>query len=173
MVFNENLNDRASWTEGRQTGQTDGWTNRRTDGQIPPVFYRTSSPSGPLPCSLSTLITSYSSRARVPLTTYCLWAAIFHCVRKDKRPLCVGWTIATLGAGFATPFGANVEASGVTVESDAPCGNTAESATVSRAETSGATIPVTPDSLADLRAAAVFLFFLLLGMVAKGEGTVL
>ena len=58
-------------------------------------------------------------------------------------------------------------------ELDAPFGNTAESATVSRAETSGATIPVTPDSLADLCATALFLFFLLLGMVAKGEGTVL
>ena len=42
MVFNENLNDRASWTEGRQT-------EGRTDGQIPPVFYRALSPSGPLP----------------------------------------------------------------------------------------------------------------------------
>ena len=27
MVFNENLNNRASWTEGRQTGWTDGWTD--------------------------------------------------------------------------------------------------------------------------------------------------
>ena len=27
----------------------DGQTDGRTDGQIPPVFYRTSSPSGPLP----------------------------------------------------------------------------------------------------------------------------
>ena len=46
------------------------------DGQIPPVFYRTLSPLGPLPCSPSTKITCYSSKARVPLTTYCLWAAI-------------------------------------------------------------------------------------------------
>ena len=30
-------------------GRTDGRTDVRTDGQIPPVFYRTSSPSGPLP----------------------------------------------------------------------------------------------------------------------------
>ena len=29
---------------------------RRTDGQIPPVFYRTSSPSGPLPKSFKTLV---------------------------------------------------------------------------------------------------------------------
>ena len=32
-----------------QGGRTDGRTYGRTDGQIPPVFYRTSSPSGPLP----------------------------------------------------------------------------------------------------------------------------
>ena len=32
-------------TDGRTYVRTDGWT----DGQIPPVFYRTSSPSGPLP----------------------------------------------------------------------------------------------------------------------------
>ena len=31
-----------------------GGTNGQTDGEIPPVFYRTSSPSGPLPCSPST-----------------------------------------------------------------------------------------------------------------------
>ena len=30
-------------------GRTDVRTYVRTDGQIPPVFYRTSSPSGPLP----------------------------------------------------------------------------------------------------------------------------
>ena len=30
-------------------GRKDRWTNGRTYGQIPPVFYRTSSPSGPLP----------------------------------------------------------------------------------------------------------------------------
>ena len=29
--------------------RTDVRTDGRTDGQIPPVFYRTSSPSGPLP----------------------------------------------------------------------------------------------------------------------------
>ena len=38
--------------EALRMGQ--GGTDVRTDGQIPPVFYRTSSPSGPLPCSLST-----------------------------------------------------------------------------------------------------------------------
>ena len=32
-------------------GRMDGWTDIRTDRQIPPVFYRTSSPSGPLPKS--------------------------------------------------------------------------------------------------------------------------
>ena len=31
--------------------RTDGRTDVRTDGQIPPVFYRTPSPSGPLPKS--------------------------------------------------------------------------------------------------------------------------
>ena len=35
-------------TDGRTYVRTDG----RTDGQIPPVFYRTSSPSGPLPKKL-------------------------------------------------------------------------------------------------------------------------
>ena len=30
-------------------GRTDVRMHVRTDGQIPPVFYRTSSPSGPLP----------------------------------------------------------------------------------------------------------------------------
>ena len=30
MVFNENLNNRASWTEG---GQTTGWTDGQTDGR--------------------------------------------------------------------------------------------------------------------------------------------
>ena len=57
-------------------GGTNRWMNGRMDGQIPPVFYRTLSPLGPLPCSPSTKITCYSSKARVPLTTYCLWAAI-------------------------------------------------------------------------------------------------
>ena len=33
-------------------GRTDVRTYGRTDGQIPPVFYRTSSPSGPLPKSV-------------------------------------------------------------------------------------------------------------------------
>ena len=36
-------------TDGRADGQTDGRTDERTDGQIPPVFYRTPSPLGPLP----------------------------------------------------------------------------------------------------------------------------
>ena len=34
---------------GGMDGCTDGRTDGRTDGQIPPVFYRTSSPSGLLP----------------------------------------------------------------------------------------------------------------------------
>ena len=34
---------------GAGGGRTDVRTDGRTDGQIPPVFYRTSSPSGPLP----------------------------------------------------------------------------------------------------------------------------
>ena len=41
----------------------DRWTDGQTDRQIPPVFYMTSSPLGPLPCSPSTQITHYSSRA--------------------------------------------------------------------------------------------------------------
>ena len=44
---------RRSPEDGLGGGQTDvrtyGRTDGRTDGQIPPVFYRTSSPSGPLP----------------------------------------------------------------------------------------------------------------------------
>ena len=35
--------------DGRTDVRTDVRTDGRTDGQIPPVFYRTSSPSGPLP----------------------------------------------------------------------------------------------------------------------------
>ena len=46
-AFNESLNKWASWTEGTQTeGRTDGRTDRF------PVFYRTSSPSGPPPKKL-------------------------------------------------------------------------------------------------------------------------
>ena len=37
---------------GRGGGGTYVRTDGRTDGQIPPVFYRTSSPSGPLPKSV-------------------------------------------------------------------------------------------------------------------------
>ena len=39
-----------------------GWTDRRTN-KSPPVFYRTSSPSGPLPCYPSPTITNIQSRA--------------------------------------------------------------------------------------------------------------
>ena len=35
--------------QGGTDGRTDGQTDERTGGQILPVFYRTSSPSGPLP----------------------------------------------------------------------------------------------------------------------------
>ena len=45
-------------------GWTDGWMDGQVDGQIPPVFYRTSFPPGPLPCSPSQLeTTNDSSRA--------------------------------------------------------------------------------------------------------------
>ena len=37
---------------GRTDGRMDGWTDGRMDGQIPPVFYWTLSPSGPLPKKL-------------------------------------------------------------------------------------------------------------------------
>ena len=40
-------------------GQTDKWANKS-----PPVFYRTSSPSGPLPCFLSVQFTIMQSRAK-------------------------------------------------------------------------------------------------------------
>ena len=39
---------------GAGGGRTYGRTDVRTDGQIPPVFYRTLSPLGPLPRSPST-----------------------------------------------------------------------------------------------------------------------
>ena len=48
---------------GETNGHTDGRTDGRTDRQIPPVFYRTSSPSGPLPCFLSLQITIMQIRA--------------------------------------------------------------------------------------------------------------
>merc|ERR1712074_436580 len=44
----------------------DGWMDGRTDGmtnESPPVFYRTSSPSGPLPCFISLHFTITQSRA--------------------------------------------------------------------------------------------------------------
>ena len=46
----------VSYRRHESLGETDGWTNRRTDRQTdeqnPPVFYRTSFPSGKLPCFL-------------------------------------------------------------------------------------------------------------------------
>ena len=46
-----------------KAGRMDGRTNGRMDGRtgIPPVFYRTSSPSGPLPCFHSNLHTNHLS----------------------------------------------------------------------------------------------------------------
>ena len=44
-------------------GGTNGRTGGRTDGQIPPEFYRTSSPLGPLPCFLSLQLKIMQSRA--------------------------------------------------------------------------------------------------------------
>ena len=41
--------DRERPIDGRRDRWTDGRTDGRTDKLIPPVFYRTSSPSGPLP----------------------------------------------------------------------------------------------------------------------------
>ena len=38
-----------AWTHRQTDGLTDGQTDGRTYTQIPPVFYRTSSPSGLLP----------------------------------------------------------------------------------------------------------------------------
>ena len=54
-------------------------THRRTDGQTnksPLVFYRTLSPSGPLPCfpSPTRFSPTYIAGQRVSLTTYCPWA---------------------------------------------------------------------------------------------------
>ena len=47
-----------AWGE-RTDGRTDGMTN-----ESPPVSYRTSSPSGPLPCFLSLKFTIMQSRAK-------------------------------------------------------------------------------------------------------------
>ena len=41
----------------------DGQTGKRTNERKSPVFYRTSSPSGPLPCFLSLQFTVMQSRA--------------------------------------------------------------------------------------------------------------
>ena len=43
------------WGRGGTDVRTDVRTDGRTDGQIPPVFYRTLSPSGPLPKKHATL----------------------------------------------------------------------------------------------------------------------
>ena len=42
--------------------QMDGWTNKQTN-ESPPVFYKTSTPLGPLPCYQSPTITNIYSRA--------------------------------------------------------------------------------------------------------------
>ena len=45
--------------------------------ESPPVFYRTSSPLGPLPCFLSLQFTIMQSRATGMLSTYCPWATCY------------------------------------------------------------------------------------------------
>ena len=47
--YSFDLGPKGDGAEGGLGGGTDVWTYGRTDGQIPPVFYRTLSPSGPLP----------------------------------------------------------------------------------------------------------------------------
>ena len=54
-----------------------GRTDVRTDGQIPLYCTGLRPLRNRCPAPPSTSITHYLSRARVPLTTYCLWAAIF------------------------------------------------------------------------------------------------
>ena len=78
------------WMDGWTNGRTDGWMDGRTDKPKSPVFYRTLSPLGPLPC-LSFWFTTMQSRATgiadhvLPLgdlffsETY-LWV-YFHCVK--------------------------------------------------------------------------------------------
>ena len=62
----------------RQSPEDGAGGDKQTDGRTEPLaFYRNLFPSGPLPYSPLTLITHHSSRARVPLTTLCLWAAIW------------------------------------------------------------------------------------------------
>ena len=53
-----------------------GGNGRRNErmNESPPVFYRTSSPSGPLPCFLSLHFTIMQAGQQVWLTTYCPWA---------------------------------------------------------------------------------------------------
>ena len=60
------LKSALSDLESALSGLKSGWTDGRTDGmtnESPPVFYRTSSPLGPLPCFPSLHITIMQSRA--------------------------------------------------------------------------------------------------------------
>ena len=68
-------------------GLTDGWMY----AQIFPVFYWTSPPLGPLPCLLQNRHSNVASRARLPLTIYCLWATGFSSMAPAKFSMAFGW----------------------------------------------------------------------------------
>merc|ERR1711911_337651 len=71
----------------RTNGRTNGMTN-----ESPPVFHRTSSPSGPLPCFFSLYITIMQSRATgiadhiLPLGDLLLFNGNLRSERLDLRP---------------------------------------------------------------------------------------
>ena len=77
----------ASWIEGRETAwmyrrtdeRMDGWTDRQMDGRTD-RFLLCSTGLCPLRGRCPAPLPYYSSRAWVPLTTYCLWAAISVCM---------------------------------------------------------------------------------------------
>ena len=62
----ERVNFRPERADFRPERAWEEWTDERMDGmtnESPPVFYRTLSPSGPLPCFLSFRFTTMQSRA--------------------------------------------------------------------------------------------------------------
>ena len=60
------------WMDRRMDRWMDGRTDRWTE--FPPEFYRTSSPIGSAAVPTSILSTTAYGRARIPLTSCCLWA---------------------------------------------------------------------------------------------------
>ena len=69
---------RLAQTTSRRERQMDGWKDGQTDGwtEFPPVFYRTSSSIGSAARPTFSFSTTANGRARVPLTSWCLWRLI-------------------------------------------------------------------------------------------------